>query len=179
MRDALHVAHLVRGIATARHNGALHSTCGWLLPDLVQDRVLAAGAGRQRLPRALLNTGQRSLRQLGFTHHSCVHTPCPASSRCSSCRHRRPRQHCAVTQGTRQILHGSHETPAAVPCACGGSATSARECSIARRPRQHVDTGQAHRRLAAGRVCMHVAGKGASGWLLTVACPWSSRRCRR
>ena len=78
MRDALHVAHLVRGIAAARHNGALDSTCGWLLPDLVQDRVLAAGAGRQGLPRALLNTGQQIATATGL-YAACVraHTlPC-------------------------------------------------------------------------------------------------------
>ena len=88
----------------------------------------------------------KSPRQLGCTQHTCVHTPCPARSRCSSCRRRRPRQHCTITRGTRQILHGSHGTPAAVPCACVGSAARARARSIARRLRQHAARGRAHQR---------------------------------
>ena len=105
----------------------------------------------------------KSPRQLGCTRHACVHTPCPARSRCSSCRRRRPRQHCTITRGTRQILHGSHGTPAAVPCACVGSAARARARSIARRLRQHAARGRAHQRPAAGRVCMHVAGSQGRG----------------
>ena len=105
----------------------------------------------------------KSPRQLGCTQHACVHTPCPARSRCSSCRRRRPRQHCTITRGTRQILHGSHGTPAAVPCACVGSAARARARSIARRLRQHAARGRAHQRPAAGRVCMHVAGSQGRG----------------
>lgn len=69
----------------------------------------------------------------------------------------------AQSRGAHVRSCGSHGTPAAVPCACVGSAARARARSIARRLRQHAARGQAHQRPAARRVCMHVAGSQGRG----------------